>query len=162
MAEAGPSLANVRTLKPGPDGFYEGADFSPDGRGVLFTSSLATDNAWKSQIFMLDLETGALQQLTRSGYNEHPRFTPDGLRIVWMSTTEARLSGTDWWVMSADGSSKRRITYFEQPGHPQSSGSSLWPGTVAWDPTGKWFYGDIETNLLTQSYVTVKVACSDP
>jgi Tol biopolymer transport system component len=155
----GPAVSNVRHLQPGPLGFYEGADWSPDGQKVLFTSSLATDNAWKSQLFRVDLATGALEQLTNDTYNEHPRYTPDGQTILWMSRTGARLSGTDWWLMAADGSSKRRLTYFEEPGHTQSSGSSVWPGSVAWDPTGRWFYGDIETNLVSQSYLIVRVAC---
>jgi hypothetical protein len=61
--------------------------------------------------------------------------------------------------MDADGTRKRRLTYFEEPGNPQSTGTALWPGSVAWDPTGRWFYGDIETNLVAQSYVIVRVAC---
>ncbi len=155
----GPAPVNVQRFQPGPSGFYEGADFSPDGQQVLFTSSLATDSAWKSQLFLFDLTTGTLTQLTSDAYNEHPRYTPDGQNILWMSRTGARLSGTDWWLMAKDGSNKRRLTYFEEPGNPQSSGTSLWPGSVAWDPTGRWFYGDIETNLVSQSYVIVKVAC---
>jgi Tol biopolymer transport system component len=158
-ADGGVSLGNVRRLQPGDEGFYEGADFTPDGGGVLFTSSLATNNAWASQIFVLDLATGALRQLTHADYNEHPRYTPDGTRIVWMSSTGAKLKGTDWWVMNADGTHKRRLTYFEDPDSPQSGGSAVYPGTACWDPTGRWFIGDVETSLLSQSYTSVRVTC---
>lgn len=154
-----PKLDNVKTLRPGPEGFYEGADFTPDGRSILFTSSLATDNAWKSQLFTVEVSTGKLDQLTSSDYNEHGRYTPDGTRILYMSSTGADLKGTDWWLMNADGSNKKRLTYFETDGHPQSSGKALYPGTAAFDETGKWFIGDIETNLLTQSYTRVRVVC---
>jgi Tol biopolymer transport system component len=154
-----PSIDGVRTLQPGPRGFYEGADFTPDGRGVLFTSSLATDNAWKSQLFTVELATGKLDQLTSGDYNEHGRYTPDGTQILWMSSTGADLKGTDWWLMNADGSKKKRLTFFETSGHPQSSGTALYPGTAAFDETGKWFIGDIETNLLSQSYTRVRVIC---
>jgi Tol biopolymer transport system component len=154
-----PRLTNVRELAVGPRGFYEGGDFTPDGSGVIFTSSLATGNAWKSQIFVVDLTSGKLTQLTSADYNEHPRYTPDGLRIVWMSSTEARLKGTDWWTMDADGSHKRRLTRFEDPTSPQSSGDAVYPGTVAWDPSGRWFYGDIETSLVKQTYTAVRVVC---
>jgi hypothetical protein len=158
--DGGVWLADAQQLQPGDPGFYEGADFTPDGKGILYTSSAATHNAWRSQIFVLDLSTKAVTQLTQADYNEHPRYTPDGQRIVWMSSTGATLKGTDWWFMNADGSDKRRLTFFEERGNPQSSGSAVYPGTVAWDPSEKWFIGDVETSLLTQDYASVRVSCA--
>jgi hypothetical protein len=154
------SLANVTQFQPGDQGFYEGGDFTPDGSGIIYTSSSATDNAWESQIFVMDLGTHAVTQLTMSDYNEHPRYTPDGTQIIWMSSTGAVLKGTDWWFMNADGTEKQRLTYFEDPHSPQSSGTALYPGTVAWDPGAKWFIGDMETSLVTQTYSSVVVSCA--
>ncbi len=159
FANGEPRIDEPRLLQPGARGFYEGADFTPDGRGVLFTSSLATGSAWTSQIFVVDLASGHVTELTTNDYNEHGRYTPDGTQILYMSSTAVNYHGTDWWLMNPDGTNRHRLTSFEVKGNPQSSGTALYPGTVAWDPTGRWFIGDIETNLVSQSYTRVRVTC---
>lgn len=153
-----PHLENVRTYQPGGDAFYEVSAFTPDGAKVLFTSSFAFGNFWKSQIHSLDLVTETTTQLTTEGYNEHPSFSPDAKTIIYMSEYQSELRGTDWWLMNADGTNKRRITFMNQRGHPHSNGQAVWAGTVAWSPDGKWFYGDVQTNLITQEGQNIKVA----
>jgi hypothetical protein len=34
-----------------------------------------------------------------------------------------QLQGTDWWVMDANGSNKKRLTYMNMKNHPQSINS---------------------------------------
>jgi Tol biopolymer transport system component len=157
--EGPPRVENVRTFEPGGSAFHELADWSPDGSKILFTGSQTTSNAWLSQIFVLDVASGGTTQLTGTGYNEHAVFTPDGQRVVWMTNAEAT-SGTDWWVMNADGSQKRRLTYFAEPASPQWMGANLTVTRAnAWSADGSWFYGDAQESLITQSQEILKVTC---
>ena len=143
------SLANIQTFLPGADVIYENHGFSPDGEKLIFTSNMVADEpVTSSDIYTLEIATGKLTALTDSGYNEHAQYSPDGRKIVWMSTNGnlapeevSEIGYTDWWVMNADGSEKQRLTYFNQEGHPHFV---VW-GTVAadyaWLPDSNGFIG---------------------
>jgi hypothetical protein len=69
-----------------------------------------------------------------------------------MSNQDSKLGGTDWWIMEGDGTRKQRLSYFNDPAHPESNGHAVWAGTVPaenWSREGHWFLGDVETNLFT-------------
>lgn len=158
---AGPALTNIRTFSPGGDFFNETGGFSPDSSNFLITSDYTTNNFWANQIFKVDLGSGNLTQLTTDGYNEHPRYTPDG-RILWMSSSGQCLfsCGTDWWIMNPDGSSKTRLTYLNDKTNPEYFQKQGWTGVVEtenWSSDGSYFYGDTLTNLLTNSGEILKV-----
>ena len=58
-------------------------DVAPDGQTVVF-SRYARDAI---ELWRLDLKTGREQALTTGGaVNVEPRLSPDGKRIVWVST----------------------------------------------------------------------------
>jgi WD40-like Beta Propeller Repeat len=150
---SGPSLANIETITLDSPGFYETGGFSPDGGSLLFTSDATTGSVWDSQIFRVDLTTSHVVQLTTSGYNEHPRYTPAG-QIMWMSNREATLGGTDWWQMNPDGSHQTRFSYFNEPFQPGCTGLPVWVGPVPpgnWSDDGSFFLGDVETNVATSA-----------
>jgi hypothetical protein len=66
----------------------ESPDFSPDGRQVAFAG---LRNA-VSDIFVIDLETGAVKDLTDDAFGDYgPTWAPDGKSIVYI----ARVSGND-------------------------------------------------------------------
>jgi Tol biopolymer transport system component len=157
-----PHLEHIRVYQPGGPGFYEASDFSPEGRFLLFTSNYETRNFWKNQIYRLDLETGQVLRLTEEDYNEHPAYTPDGKAIIYMSGYQTDFlfpaRGADWWLMNPDGTNRRRITFINTRRHAQSMGGPLWAITaVAWSPDGEWFYGDVQSNLITQRGDVIKV-----
>ena len=155
----GPRLANIRTYRPGPEGFYETYGFTPDGTQLIFCSSLATANVWSSQIFTMNLASGAITaQLTTEAYNEHAYYSLDGTKIVWMTNLRSTLGGADWWIMNADGSGKMRLTFFNEPGDPTSSGKAVWCGDTAWSPDGRGFLGSVQTDLIGGSGKIVKVS----
>jgi hypothetical protein len=146
-----PSIANVRTLAPGGDAFYEPYGFSPDGMRLIFASPFNQPSVWSQQIFTMDAATGGdLRQLTSSDYNEHASYSRDGGTIVWMTNAGGSLGGTDWWLMDADGANKRRLTFMNLPGHPQCDGSARWAGRVAWSPDGSRFLGGGQYDLISQ------------
>jgi hypothetical protein len=58
-----------------------------------------------------------------------------------MSTRGIRGRGTDYWLMDSDGSNKRRLTYFNQPGHPHHTGERAVVADLSWRPDGKAFAG---------------------
>jgi para-nitrobenzyl esterase len=167
IEEPQPHVANIKDYTPGGGpAFFEASCFTPDGRSIFMTSNHETKNFWKSQIYRLDLDTGATHRLTQGdNYNEHPGLTPDGQSIIWMTTahTDALhfVHGTDWWLMDLDGGNPRRLSRMCVQGNPQSDGYPKWPCTVAWSPDGTWFYGDVQTNLITQAGHVVRVDILD-
>jgi hypothetical protein len=117
-----PTLTNVRSFTPNGPRWYENHGFSPIGARLIFTSSedgLAVPKT--ANIYTLDLADGDVQKLTTAGYNEHGQFSPDGAFVVWMSGADV-FESTDYWIMNADGSDKRRISFFNDPSSPDYQG----------------------------------------
>jgi len=136
-----PRLENVRSYIPGRPAFYENHGFSPDGSRLIFTSNFESQKRLEAHIYTLELATGKLTRLTTRGYNEHALYSPDGRTIAWMSTNGIRGRGTDYWLMDADGSNKRRLTYLNQRGHPHYAGESTVVADLSWRPDGTAFAG---------------------
>ena len=101
------------------EGTNEEPDFSPDGRKVVFDS----DRDGARNLYVIDLDTGELSQLTDSPAKEdHGAWSPDGEWIVY----QYELGGnTDVWKIRADGTEKQRLT-----SHSARDG---WPD---WSPDG--------------------------
>jgi len=69
-------------LTDGPGYDYQ-PDCSPDGRFVVYTKY----NQDALELWMLEISTRESWQLTRTGaVNVEPRWSPDGTRLVWVST----------------------------------------------------------------------------
>lgn len=163
------SLENITIIQPGEDVWYENHGFSPDNQKLIFTSNLTGDQSFaSSDIYTFDLINSELTRLTDEGYNEHAQYSPDGRKIIWMTTNQniapeevVEVTSTDWWIMNADGSGKHRLTYFNQEDHPHFV---VW-GTVAadfaWLPDGNGIIGYYHTfgleNLLLGEFREVIV-----
>jgi Tol biopolymer transport system component len=80
-------------------------------------------------------------------WDEHAHFSPDGRTIIWMTSKaqphklRADDLKTDYWLMNADGSNKRRLTYFNEPGHPHFMKEGVAAADGAWSPDGSRFLG---------------------
>jgi Tol biopolymer transport system component len=164
-AEGAPSLSNVRTVSPTDDAFNETGGFSADSASLVFTSDFETHNFWSNQIYRYDVVSHAITRLTRGqSYNEHPRYTPDG-QVLWMTNADNPSHGTDWWTMNHDGSNPQRLSDFNAGNNAKSIGHKPLYATVVqtanWNSDNSFFYGDVETSLLTSDSVIVRatLAC---
>jgi Tol biopolymer transport system component len=146
-----PRLADVRTITPGGPGFYENHGFSPDGSRLLFSSNFEATHRLQNEIYELDLGTQRLRRLTSGGWNEHARYSPDGRTIAWMSNGGRPLGGADYWLMNSDGSNQRRLTFFNERGHPHYTGRRTMVADLDWRPDGRAIAGYTGGKILTTS-----------
>lgn len=71
---------------------------------IVFASGRYADY----DIFLLDLETDSLIQLTSGNFwNDYPRLSPDGSQITFISNRSGK---QEIWLMNSDGSQARSIT----------------------------------------------------
>lgn len=99
--------------------------FSPDGRTLLFQRWREPSASPDTLLYALDLERNSLRPLADSqGFDGGGRFSPDGKQIVFVSK---RNGWGDIYVMQADGSNLRRLTYH-----------NLDDIDPAWSPDGRW------------------------
>jgi Tol biopolymer transport system component len=83
------------------EGTWMSVDLSPDGRWIVFDLL--------AHIYRVPAEGGPAQSLTQTSgiaLNYHPRYSPDGTLIAFISD---RGGQNNLWVMNADGSNPRRV-----------------------------------------------------
>ncbi len=151
-----PVLKNIRTLKPGNMLFYETHSFSPDDAEILFTGKNADSNF---DIYKYNFSTEELTPLTDATENfwdEHAQFSPDGKKIVWMSSKDndgSQKGGfvkTDWWIMDADGAHKRRMTFFNKKTAPEYIKGKAIAADISWSPDGRELAGYLQDNASAE------------
>jgi hypothetical protein len=67
-----------------------------------------------------------------------------GARLDWLGERIAfgnKRGGTDYWLMNADGSNKRRLTHFNPSGHPDFVERKVIVADLSWRPDGSAFAG---------------------
>ena len=149
-----PSLQNVKTYQPGAmPRFYETHGFSLDDKSIYLCANPDPAQKWYgADSYVFTPSTGAFVDLTNSpnDWDEHANLSPDGAHIVWISSTGIQLVAndekSDYWIMDVDGSNKRRLTWFNNPGFPESQSSSVAAATSAWSPDGTRFIGYVVTD----------------
>jgi Tol biopolymer transport system component len=97
-------------------------DFSPVEPLMGFTGKRLI--GW--DVFLLELGTGRWRDLVKGGRSCRPRFSPDGRKIVYVSS-EADGKG-DIWLMNPDGSDKTRLTERDD----------MYDYFPSWSPDGKY------------------------
>lgn len=158
----GPSVSQ----RPAPPGattgqFFEVSGWSPDSRTILYASDVGKDHVHKLDLWRYDVVTGALVNLTDSDdFDEFGDFSPDGRRIVYMSSAGTgwnatspssipfgRLLSTELHLMHADGRGKVKLTDINGAGMPPSLRSvGAARGIVAkmaWSSDGRSVYFEL-------------------
>lgn len=83
-------------------------EWSPDSRTIVF----ASDNMGSPDIYTIDLETGAIHQLTdHPAADSNPVWSPDGSEIAFISNRDDQ---TEIYLIKPDGSDLRRLTYSQR------------------------------------------------
>jgi TolB protein len=84
-------------------GHADSPSWSPDGRYIAFTYG----GAGSFQIFVADVASGQLLQITSRGRNESPAWAPDGRHLAFQSNRTGRW---EIWQAHVDGSGQRQIS----------------------------------------------------
>ena len=113
---------SVTPLLPDFDGSAALPDFSPAEPLLAFTGKRTI--GWDA--FVADLRSGEVRALSEGGKSCRPRFSPDGSRIAYVSST-ADGKG-DIWLVNPDGGGRERLT--ERP--------ETYDYFPAWSPDGRW------------------------
>jgi serine/threonine protein kinase len=83
-------------------------DWSPDGRSLLLFAGPQGDK----NVFLFDIVSGHIRQLTNGGNNAAPVFSPDGR---WVAFNSQRTGNADIFIMKPDGSDVRQLTNDPNP-----------------------------------------------
>lgn len=100
--------------------------FSPDGTRLLYTRF--TNGGYgvegsPSRVTVYDFATSTTRDLTETGKDSYPVWSPDGARIAFLSTRNAYQA---LWVMNADGSDAHEIA------RPARGNLDLFWGDIGW------------------------------
>lgn len=98
---------------------------SPDGKWVAYAVSTPdmTANRNASNIWMVSTAGGEAMQLTQSGHDSSPIWSPDGKTLAFLSSRDGN---SQVYVLSMDGGEAHAVTHL-------STGADL----VKWSPDGK-------------------------
>lgn len=143
-------LENIETFTPGVQTYwYESHGFSVNDEKIIFSCSLlSSQDDSGMDIYTLNYLSGELEQLTNSFsvWDEHAQYSPDGSKIVWISSVNDFDPGdwrgtmkTEYFIMDSDGANKTQLTFFNTAVHPHYSifnGARVICADSAWNAEG--------------------------
>ncbi len=89
---------------------------SPDGAWVVYVVARETPRHDKlaSELWLVRYDGAGRVRLTRGeAHDTHPRFSPDGRWIAFLSDRPTRAGGTQVWLIARDGGRPRVLTEFK-------------------------------------------------
>ena len=150
-----PSFATTNDITPAGARWVEPGNFNPvDGNLLLITADIGITNAEGQDQFIINVSNGQIANLNNTPmvWDEHGVFSPDGSKILFMSSYPYQADTnsyhtltikTEFMLMNPDGSGLQQLTHFCDTGYVESH-----PGIAA---TGYWGRGD--STIYAQSLV---------
>lgn len=114
-------LPFISPTRPHPLPTFTPADSNISGQVVYESWNYSTDSI---ELFLYDFSTRTTSQLTNNSWSCSPSFSPDGSRIIYVSTQMT--NNYDIFMMDSNGDNKIRLTDF-----------SGFDGSPDWSPDGK-------------------------
>lgn len=101
----------VEVIGNDADTAYVEANLSPEGNKIALVKITNPSEPESREIFIIDIEGGNLTQLTDTKFGDEfvPSWSPDGSKIIYDFSENG--GNGDIWVMDADGSNKKRLTF---------------------------------------------------
>ena len=109
--------------------YVQDPQISPDGRSVAFVkvSPHPLEKSYKRNIWLYALAEGALLQLTRGDKDSHPRWSPDGTQLAFVSARGDKPQVTS---ATAGAGGTRALTVWKRRaapiGRPTAAASPFW------------------------------------
>jgi len=96
--------ANPSILTPWPSSDEKHPSWAPNAGRIVFSSNRGSS---KHQIWVINSDgTNALQLTSDDAEHEYPRYSPDGLSILYLSNATGK---RELWVMAANGTAQHSI-----------------------------------------------------
>ena len=108
--------------------------WSPDGRQIAFAS-------WQGGIYVLNLDSRDVAQLTDDPHSNSPSWSPNGFRIAF-AKSDTSYSNSDIYTMNADGSGVIQLT-----------DNLIWEFEPCWSPDGKRIAFTVSENATSDIFV---------
>lgn len=127
--------------------------FSPDGSKLLYTrytrGGYGVEGS-QSRVTVYNFASGSTLDLTDTGKDSYPVWSPDGTRIAFLSMREVATPGNGMalWVMNADGSGAHEI------GRPSGENRDHGWGDIAWSSQGWILFVVAENNSNNTCFKT--------
>ncbi|NTV30737.1 hypothetical protein HGA91_02015 [candidate division WWE3 bacterium] len=131
-----PYISTIQDLRPGNLYFYETHGFSPDGQSIIFSGFKEGQSYMDLEVYTYNLSTGVINQLTSNqAWDEHAHISPDGNKVVWISTHDTDQSQGrkfELWIMDIDGGNKRKLTHFHDSLFEEYDPNATGPADCEW------------------------------
>lgn len=139
--------------------------FFPNGRQLLLAGNLDGQHEYGMDQYILDLPTGQLTNLQNSPtvWEEDAAISPDGNTIVYTSNATSRYEfdfddpnwpaqplEREYWLMTADGMHKERLSYFNDPEAPEYLGRRVIVAASDISPDGRFLVGTLGVDFGTE------------
>jgi hypothetical protein len=151
LSLSGPIVGNVTTIDVNHQGkrmLDHGTGFTPDDDRFVFKA--ADIDETNGRPFCADIYTSNLEgdffsfeRLTHTldAHEENTSYSPSGRKIAY---TSGPLVGyvffkLDLYLMDADGSNQKRLTYFNEPGYPEHNGQLHYVDEGSWSLDGRQY-----------------------
>lgn len=157
VIDENPHIENIKSYRPGNGNFYEPQEWSLGDDKLMFASDIQKDHVYKLDIWMIDVNTQELTQLTNTNgaWEEFASFSPNGKKISFMSSECCNWDpenpksipfkstlATELYIMDSDGANKVQLTSFNENGLPGSEWDKYLQGRIIitenkWSSDGK-------------------------